>query len=472
MEVELPDGTIAEFPDDMHPDDIAKVLQQQFGGPQHHVPQHLSYEEGVAKLDAETDKSHTGVILPISRDKQGNSHFDADAGILGSIRRAVALPGQVYRGEVQMQDASGNISPEVIERATEFATTVSPAAPGMRSGEMIVPGIAKAIEKAPVALPEAAAIKETAKAGYEAGRQAAVDFHPEAVKSLALAVKQSLDENGVLAVLAPKTHRILSALSNPPKGAVAARLSSVEAARRSFGNAAKDFSNPTEQMAGKVAREALDRFMREPPEGAVLSGDAKAAAKVIREADKNYAAAKKSEALGSLLSKAENRTAAANSGLNLGNTLRARVADALNNPKIASRFTPDEIAALEQINRGSRTANATRYLGNALAAGGGIGASALGGLTGVAANQFGSGALTAGIIGAAVPATGYAMRKTSEKLTLKALENADKVIRANSPLAKSILASSPSVVARKVGSEALLRGLLAEYTSSSPSKTP
>src|SRR6187551_1783365 len=30
IEVELPDGNVAEFPDDMHPDDITSVLQKQF----------------------------------------------------------------------------------------------------------------------------------------------------------------------------------------------------------------------------------------------------------------------------------------------------------------------------------------------------------------------------------------------------------------------------------------------------------
>lgn len=41
-----------------------------------------------------------GQVLPVSGDEYGNIHFDTDAGVVGSTKRAVMMPGRVYMGEV------------------------------------------------------------------------------------------------------------------------------------------------------------------------------------------------------------------------------------------------------------------------------------------------------------------------------------------------------------------------------------
>ncbi len=68
-----------------------------------------------------------GMLLPISKDADGNTHFDSDAGLLGALKRSFMLPGEVMSGKVDPT------SPEGIERAFEFVGTVSPAGAAQRA---------------------------------------------------------------------------------------------------------------------------------------------------------------------------------------------------------------------------------------------------------------------------------------------------------------------------------------------------
>lgn len=75
----------------------------------------------------------SGGILPFSRDAQGNVSFDSNAGVLGmargaisSIKEAVTLPGDVYRGRVDPT------SDEAVQRGFDLATLATPSAPRAR----------------------------------------------------------------------------------------------------------------------------------------------------------------------------------------------------------------------------------------------------------------------------------------------------------------------------------------------------
>ena len=63
IEVELPDGAIAECPDGTPPDVIKGALQKRFSAPkaeEHAEGRHLSYEEGLAELAKEEQDSLSG----------------------------------------------------------------------------------------------------------------------------------------------------------------------------------------------------------------------------------------------------------------------------------------------------------------------------------------------------------------------------------------------------------------------------
>lgn len=112
------------------------------------------------------DQSYSGAILPFSVDAQGNKSFDSNAGILGSVKRAVMLPGEAMAGNIDPT------SPEGIARATEFAGVFSPMSPAAGSGKAIAslakpaerPGmeVAAAANRLGVDLPRAAASDKVA----------------------------------------------------------------------------------------------------------------------------------------------------------------------------------------------------------------------------------------------------------------------------------------------------------------------
>lgn len=435
FEIEGPDGTYeVDAPDETQAISAFKKMQ------------------GVGSMPAaKADKSYTGSILPFSVDAEGNKSFDSDAGLLGSLKRSFMLPGDVYAGKVDPMSEEG------IGRALEFATTFSSPSPAIRAGDRAIPGASLAMKKANVEPPSAEALKQAARVGYDQVRDAGVDYSAASVQNLARATQAELEKDGILKELAPKSFSILDKLTNAPDGSVAP-ISGIEAARRAFGNAAKDFANPTEQLAAKRAMEGLDRFVMDPDPSSVVAGAAGEAGSVLKAARGNYAAAKRSGSLTGVQEAAELRAAAANSGQNVGNSVRSRIASLLLKPKEAAGFTEAEIGQLNKVARGSRTANTTRVIGNLLGGGGGLGA----GFT--AAAGAGAGAMTgspaATVAGAALPLVGAASKQISNILTERALAVADKMTRARSPLYQRMQDEAPLEVISPEVRAALVKALL------------
>lgn len=108
-------------------------------------------------------------------------------------------------------------------------------------------------------------------------------------------------------------------------------------------------------------------------QGSVLAGPADLASSTFKDARGNYAAEARSSQLTGIADKADLNAAVTNSGLNLDNATRQRVASVLNNPKLIAGFSPEEIAALNEVARGTPTRNAIRFVGNLLGGGGGLG---------------------------------------------------------------------------------------------------
>jgi hypothetical protein len=127
---------------------------------------------------------------------------------------------------------------------------------------------------------------------------------------------------------------------------------------------------------------------------------------------------------------AEMRAAAANSGRNVSNTMRQRIADILLNPAQQRGWSASELALAEHIVRGSKTENAIRLLGNMLGGGGGVGA----------VISAGAGAMATGGPGAVAPLVGYSLKSLSNALTMRQIGKLSEAIRSRAPLAQSISA--------------------------------
>jgi hypothetical protein len=251
-------------------------------------------------------------------------------------------------------------------------------------------------------------------------------------------------------------------------------VKNLHSARKNLGKIAGNFNDPSDQGAALAAKRALDEFigghsnMAVPPgaetltTGGGLAGTIQArkqAADLLKEANANYAAGKRSDLTQGIERAADLRAAAANSGQNTGNTIRQRVASALLKEKDTAGFNEAEKGVLENIVRGSRAANTTRAAGNVLGGGGGLGSLLTGGIGG------GLGALFGGpggaFVGAAAPmAAGGVLKGTSNRITQKALKQADELIRQRSPLFQQRAAQAPTEAERDVMNEAIIRAII------------
>lgn len=422
------------------------------GPPQPSAPavpniQGLSDEElarAAAQAPSTPKPTYSGGVLPFSVGPDGKGYFDSNAGILGSLKRAVTLPGDVFSGKVDPNSDEG------LSRALEMAATFSPANPAIRSGDKLIPGVTNNVQAGKPNVPTAKALGEAADAGYDQLRNLGVDYSSKSVVDLARGIQAGLERDGVLDMLAPKAFAILKGLQNAPADSVAT-ITGLEAARRSLRLAAKDFTNPTEQLAAERIMGGLDDFIAKGDPGSVVAGPAAAASKIAGDARGNYAAAQRSNRLTGLQDTAELRASAANSGQNLDNSIRQRIVDVLVKPKESAGFIESELGQLEGIVRGSKTANAARYVGNLFGGGGGMGAM----VTGAAGGYMtGSPGLSAAAI--AVPATGYAAKQIANKITSSGLRAVDEATRARSPLAASV----PGEVGSTAGQEAIIRAII------------
>ena len=436
MEIELPDGTIAEFPDDMPAEQIQQVIAEQF------PPTNPQPPAG----------SEPASVLPFSNDGDGGLQFDSNAGILGALKRGLFLPGEVMRGEVDPNSDEG------MRRAIELSAIASPINPATRSAGAVVPGARTFMKKIEPKAPTPQQLKAAATQAYGNMRQTGATYPGAQVKSAAEAIKQQLQGQGLNAATAKQTVKTLDQLSNPPPGAFAT-IDDLHAARKTFGQVGQNFNKPSDQRAASEAIGGLDDLIGGLGDRSVFDPAQVSAGKFLREGNANYAAAKRSDLVGGIGTSAELRAAAANSGQNIGNATRSRVASALESPKRISGFNDAERAALEGIVTGSKAANRTRTAGNYLGGGGGLGALSATAAGGAAGGLVG-GPIGAGVGATAAPIAGILSKNLSNRLTTKALSRADELIRKRSPLYEQLLKKAPSEAQKRTRENALIRALL------------
>src|SRR5690606_31145109 len=180
----------------------------------------------------------------------------------------------------------------------------------------------------------------------------------------------------------------------------------------------------------------------------------------------NYAAAMRSNDLTGkldrantgILERAEVRAQAANSGRNIDNTIRSKVASLLEKPKEVSGFSDPELAALNKVVEGGAGRNTARYIGNLLGGGGGIGQAGIGALGGA------GGAAVAGIPGAAVgaiapAAVGAGAKAIANQLAKRSLNQVDELVRTRSPLYQEALRAADTMPAH-LGKKATIAKML------------
>jgi hypothetical protein len=358
-----------------------------------------------------------------------------------SIYSAVTLPGDVISGNAHVPgSADAQAIPGAVpfgsadssgERIADIAMLGTPMSPAARVGV----GWAGVTKTKDAPAPTQQALESAATAGYDKARNLGVEIHPGAVSALGDKIGSSLNEMGINGELAPKTFSILDRLRNPPEASVVT-VPNLETLRRSFGHAAGDFSNPTEQLAAKRAQGHLADYLASVPDQDVIRGPAAEVSGIIKEANGNYAAAKRAELLAEELGKAEQNASSANSGANVGNAERAKLKQLYQNDRKSAGFTDAELDQVDKIIRGTPLANTTRATGNLLGGGGGLAAfhaAATGGTAG-----FAAGGPLGMAVGLTTPAVGYGLKKYSDSLGQKQIDLLQEMVRRRSPLADSM----------------------------------
>jgi hypothetical protein len=276
-----------------------------------------------------------------------------------------------------------------------------------------------------VSAPTIQELKTAAKADYDSPEVKGLVVKPDTIKNYGATARADLNNQGFDENVAPKTFGILSKLDTIPAGATVTG-DNFNSLRKMLGKAAGSIE-PAEKAAASMAIEHLDNFIPSISAGDVIAGDVAAAASKLEAARGNYSAAKQSEKIDQKLVAAETRAAAANSGMNVANTIRQRMADVALNPKQARGLRPEEIEAAKAISEGTKIQNVARAAGNVLGGGGGLGS--------VAAGFAGS--VAAGPLGALAPVAGFAIKALGNRLTIRQAEKLSEMIRSRAPLASS-----------------------------------
>jgi len=449
--VAMPDGTQVSFPDDMPPDQIRGLILQKFPdvakglvpeATDHGLSERqqlspagkamspiTSYPETYQRMNQEarnmvsagvSQMANPGSLTTLQGTGASDILTGAGKAALGAAGFVASPISAAYRSVIgqPVEDVTG-----IPREYTEFAAQL--ATPGV--------GLASAGKSAPVvrnvaqAAPTIAELKAAAKAGYDSPEVTSLVIKPPAISKYSETTQAALNNAGFDENLAPKTFAILSKLQTVPEGATVTG-NNLQSLRRMLGNAAGS-TDATERAAATRAIEALDDLLPKIAKSDVISGDTAAAAKTLEEARGNYAAAKQAEKIDQKTVQAEVRAAASNSGMNVANTVRQRMADVVLKPAERRGLTEEEIQAARDISEGTRGQNALRAAGNLAGGGGGLGAAVTGGI----------GALvTPGGIGGLIPLAGYAMKAVANKMTLKQAEKLSEMIRSRAPLASSL----------------------------------
>lgn len=331
----------------------------------------------------------------------------------GSIARRVATnviaPG--LASEAAGQLAAGTD----LEPVARVAGALAGAAGAGKAAQTI------ANRSAVPAVPSSHAIDAAKTDAYNTAAVKELRIAPAAVeKVLDRAAKLGKDEY----LNAPQTYAQLELMKKPMNGPNFSMLD-LENGRKALGElrALPGAEGRAASAAVKYLDNVIPHIGKIP--GAVVKGDARAAAADLRAARANAAANFRSEMVTGFIERARNTAAATHSGGNLENEIYKQIRNALNNPrKHLSGWTAEEKEALRAVLPGVGR-GMLRRVGKLLGGGGGLGQLASGG----------AGAATFGLPGAfALPAIGLAANKLGTSITMNKIGKVDELLRSRSPL--------------------------------------
>ena len=282
-----------------------------------------------------------------------------------------------------------------------------------------------------VAAPTVQELKSGSRAGYKSPKVEAVEINPQSTANLSAQIENDLVNQGYRNRSSSPEKAVFEEVQAliPGQGVTSVKVADLHSAQKALGIMARErdtMGQPTAKAAAaSVAKKHLDDYLPNISQADVLAGDATKAAEIMSDAGKNWGAAKRAEQVDTQLTRAERQAARSGMGGNAENAMRQKISVILDNPKRAAGYSAEEIKAMEEFVRGTRTRNSLRSVGKL-------------GVDGGLSLLLNTGAAV-GSGGTTIPITvaGTLARILGERATSKAGVALSDLVKSRSPLASS-----------------------------------
>jgi hypothetical protein len=347
-------------------------------------------------------------------------------GVWNGAKDAASIPSDVASGKLNLDDPS---NPQTAGRFFNAAALTTP-------GDLMP----ASSMSARVTVPTTGELKSAGTAARKAADGLGVAYDPYHVSDMAAQTQQGL--GSMTSVVAPQTHAALNDLQKVGPDTLPMPLSDLDNARKTFGAIAyrSPGASPTDRAAAKQSISAIDAFIANPPQEAVLAGPASQAGTLYNYARGNEAAAFRDDKIQGKGVYAQFRADSAGNGANFDNNLRQQLRPLVDpsKPERLSGFLDNEKQGIADIVAGSPGRNLLRTASTAM--GGGLGP--VGSLEGLGlgmagwetGERTGMGGPLGAAVGVGVPFAGRALKGVQNKMAKGALDNLSETIRARSPL--------------------------------------
>jgi hypothetical protein len=209
-------------------------------------------------------------------------------------------------------------------------------------------------------IPSTQAVKDMANAAYKTSEEAGAIIKPEAVQRLVTSVTDDLAQQAYLPMNAPKVGAVLQEMNRVAQGNVT--LKGLDALRQ----AARDVANsmdPAEARLGSRMISQIDDMVQNLKPADILQGAKNEGINALLKGRTLWGAARKSELIDDMITKATDRASTGGTGGNIENAIRQNLRKILDSKRLSRGFTKDELDAIRQVVRGSWTQNALRQFG-------------------------------------------------------------------------------------------------------------
>lgn len=347
-----------------------------------------------------------------------------------------------FRGGLSVARAAGvGGTAGVAGEAARQATEGTAAEPYAQVAGTLLAGTAAARQAeraaARAALPTIAETRAVGGAQFDQFRNSGFTIDPAAGQQFAGVLRADLNARGLTQRTTDQTHRVLDYIDQHPF----TNPTQFHEAYQELGAVVRGAQNANERLAAGIAQERLLGMLEAMPAGFIRGGDPAAGARLLQDANRNWAAAARSENVSGRITKAEQVASGQYSGLGLENELRRRMGVLGLPPEAAAGrppsrgFTPAERRQFEQFGEGTTAQNIRRYAIGALGGRGGFAAGGALGAGGLAGYFAGGDPVTGTAIGAGIPAIGTTLALLGNRSALNRARDLERMLLGRSELA-------------------------------------